>query len=169
MKRRKGNLRNGFTFIEILLVIGIIGIFLLVSFPSIQNTMKTRQLENTARQVLTTLQSAKFQAIKQRLNYRVRFDDTKGRWEYFIEREIEFNNWQPIENAPNNTLPSDYVVTVNLPSQQVVYTPLGLVQNYDPNLHSISLQNPNLSTVSLTNVRIVNIFAGGSVQYVKPS
>jgi len=167
MKRRKRNPMNGFTFIEILLVIAIIGIFLLVSYPSIQNTLKTRQLENTAREILTTLQSAKFQAVKQKLSYRVRFDNTLGYWVYLLEREVEADDWRPISGAVRKTIPADFVVTINLPNQTVVYSSLGMVKNYNSVQHSITLRNPNLSQVSQTNARTINIFAGGSVQYVK--
>jgi Tfp pilus assembly protein FimT len=167
MKRRKRNRITGFTFIEILLVVGIIGIMILVSYPSIQNTMKTRQLENSTREILTTLQSAKFQAVKQKLSYRVRFDNTPGYWVYLLEREVEVDDWRPIPGAVRRTIPESFVVTINLPDQTVVYSSLGMVKNYSTTQHSISLQNPNLSQVSQPNTRTVNIFAGGSVQYVK--
>lgn len=167
MKRRYHKPEKGFTFLEILLVVGIIGILLLVSYPSIQNTLKTRQLENTAREILTTLHTAKFQAVKQKLNYRVRFDNSSGIWAYFLEREVEAETWSAVPGIIRKTIPGSYVVTLNIPNQMVVYSPLGMVLNYSPTRRTISLQDPNLSQASQTNTRTINIFAGGSVQYVK--
>jgi prepilin-type N-terminal cleavage/methylation domain-containing protein len=168
MKERKSHSTKGFTLIEILLVVGIIGLLLLASYPSLRNTLKTRDLENRAREVLTSFQQAKFQSVKFKLNHRVRFDNSTGHWIYYVERETSYGVWQSLPGWIGKSLPSSFVVTVNLPIQQIIFTPLGLVQNYNPTLHSVSLQNPDLSTVSQSNVRIINVFAGGSIQYVKP-
>ena len=83
---------RGFTLIESLLVVAIIGVLVLVSYPSIKNSMETRGLENEAREILTTLQQAKFQAVKLKLNHRVNFDNSLGYWVYFIEREVSLQH-----------------------------------------------------------------------------
>ena len=64
---------RGFTLIEILVVVGIMGIFLIVSYPSILNVMAVRNLDNTTREIQTYLQQAKLQAVSTKIVHRVRF------------------------------------------------------------------------------------------------
>jgi type II secretion system protein H len=158
---------RGFTLIEVLLVVAIIGVLLMIAYPNIRNSMEVRNLENEAREILTTLQQAKFQAVKTKLNHRIIFDNSSGTWLYYLEREVQYNVWQEIPGSIRRSIPSKYTVTVNLPGQQVVYSPLGMVLNYDTSLNSISIQYPNLGLQGQPSTRTITTFAGGSVQYVK--
>ncbi len=167
MKREKHWFPGGYTFIEIILVVAIIGILLLISYPSIQNTLETRDLENKAREVLTTLQQAKFQAVKFKLNHRLRFDNSQGYWMYYIEREVSSGTWTEVEGSVRKSIPTKLVVTVNVPNQTVVFSPLGLVLNYNPAQHNIALQSPILNAKGQPSTRSVIIYAGGSIQYLK--
>ncbi len=167
MKRKNHSFPDGYTFIEIILVVAILGILLLVSYPSIQNTLETRNLENKAREVLTTLQQAKFQAVKLKLNHRLRLDNSQGYWMYYIEREISSGTWVEVQGSIRKSIPNKFVVTVNIPNQIVVFNPLGLVLNYNPAQHNISLQSPILNAKGQPSTRNIIIYAGGSIQYLK--
>ena len=59
-KRQKTKLAktNGFTLIEILVVLAILGVLMLASYPSILNSLETRTLENTARDIRASLHRA---------------------------------------------------------------------------------------------------------------
>ncbi len=170
MKRNKHSFPGGYTFIEIILVVGILGILLLISYPSIQNTLETRNLENKAREVLTTFQQAKFMAVKYKLKHRVTFDNTQGYWIYFIERENSAANWAEVPGSIRRYIPAKYVVTLNLPNQRVEFTALGTVYNYFltyTNQHNVSIQSPSLLAQNQPSTRSIIVYAGGSVQYVK--
>ena len=158
---------RGFTLIEVLVVVAIMGILMVVSYPNIKNSLEVRNLENEAREILTTLQQAKFQAVKTKLNHRIIFDNTSGIWVYYLEREVQYNDWQEVSGYIRRFIPSKYTVTVNLPDQQVVYSPLGMVLNCSASLNSISIQYPSLSLQNQPSTRTITTFAGGSVQYVK--
>ena len=158
---------RGFTLIEVLLVIAIIGIMMLVSYPNIKNSMETRGLENEAREVLSTLQQAKFQAVKFKLNHRVNFDNSLGYWVYFIEREVSFNNWVEVPGRLRKSIPNRFTVTINLPGQVLIISPLGFVLNYSTTQHDISIQSPNIQRQGQPSTRTIVIYAGGSVQYTK--
>jgi hypothetical protein len=148
-----------------------------VSYPGIQNALTVRNLENGAKNVLTTLQQAKFQAARVKLNHRVRFDDTSGRWIYFIEQELTDGTWHEVAGLLRKSLPSRYAVTVNLPlpadgaaGKVIEYSPFGSVPDYDPNLlFNISIHDANLAGQGQPGTRNVYIYAGGSVRYEKAS
>jgi prepilin-type N-terminal cleavage/methylation domain-containing protein len=158
---------RGFTLVEALLVVAIIGILTLLSYPSIRNSLEARGLENEAREILSTLQQAKFQAVKFKLNHRVSFDDSLGYWVYFIEREVSYNNWVEAPGSIRKSIPSKLTVTINLPSRITVFSPLGLVLNYSTTQHDVSLQSPNIQRQGQPSTRTITIYAGGSVQYTK--
>ena len=145
----------------------IIGILMLVSYPNIRSSMEMRGLENEARELLSTLQQAKFQAVKFKLNHRVNFDNSHGYWTYFIEREVSYNNWVEAPGYVRKAIPNRYVVTINLPGQLLVFSPLGLVLNYSTTQHDISIQSPNIQRQGQPSTRTIVVFAGGSVQYTK--
>ena len=159
--------QRGFTFIEILVVVAIIGILALLTYPNIKNSLEVRGLENEAREVLSTLQQAKFQAVKHKLNHRVTFDNSLGYWVYYIEREVSFNNWVEVPGFMRREIPNKFPVTINLPGQVLVFSPLGFVLNYSTTEHDISIQSPNIQRQGQPSTRTIVVYAGGSIQYTK--
>lgn len=160
---------KGFTFIEIILVVAIIGILLIMAYPNIMSSLETRSLENTAREIQTTLQQAKFQSVKYKLNHRIQFDNSQGYWVYYILRETSQGTWVEVPQFFRRSIPSKYVTAINLPNQRVDFSPLGLVLNYNFGQNTISVQSTVLQRHGQPSVRTLNIFAGGSIQYVKSS
>ncbi len=108
----------GFTLIEVLIVLGIMGIFMIVSYPSIMNTMAVRNLDNTTRQVQTFLQQTKLQAVDTKIVHRVRFFQPEGTfWAYDMERLQADGTWIKAQgNVPRKTIPSNFNVTVTFPA-----------------------------------------------------
>ncbi len=159
--------REGFTLLEILVVIGLISLMTVLSLPSIRNAIETRDLENQARHILTTMQTAKFQAVKSKLNHRVHFEDLGDYWVFYIEREESPSTWNLMPGMVKKPVPTKFNITVNLPSQIATFSPLGFVTDFDTNLNSVVLQSPKLNRFGQPDQRIVSVFAGGSVRYVK--
>ena len=168
---------RGFTFIEVLVVVAIIGILALFSYPGIQNALTVRSLENEAKNVLTTFQRAKFQAARVKLNHRVRFEDFSGRWVYFIEQEFTDGTWHEVPGFMRNSVRARYTVIINLPSPEdgapgktAVFSPFGSVLNYDPSLlFNISLQDSRLTAKGQPGIRNLYVYGGGSIRYEKAS
>ncbi|MCX6571608.1 MAG: prepilin-type N-terminal cleavage/methylation domain-containing protein [Candidatus Aminicenantes bacterium] len=163
---------GGFTLIEILVVIGIMGILMIVSYPSILNIMETRDLENTTRQIQTYLQQTKLQAVSTRIVHRVRFfrvDDSY--WAYDMERLQIDGTWIKAQNAPRKTISNLLNVTITFPAvgddHIAIFSPLGTFPQFDINQNSITLQNPKLDRPGQMDERVLSIFMGGSIQYVK--
>jgi prepilin-type N-terminal cleavage/methylation domain-containing protein len=165
--------QQGYTFIEVLVVVGILGVILAGFYPSILNTLETRGIENSARDILTTLQRAKFQAVKTKINHRVGFLDDAGVWMYFIEREDSPGTWSTMPGFIRKEIPEKLIVSLNLPdiagvpSKGVIFSPLGFITNFDTNLNNVSLQSDKLRRQGQPDLRVVAVFAGGSVHYIK--
>jgi prepilin-type N-terminal cleavage/methylation domain-containing protein len=159
--------RNGYTMIEVLIVVAVLGVLLLVSYPAIQNSLEVRNLDNQARSILGTFQQAKFQAVRNKLNYRVRFDNSLGYWTYYLEAEVNYLVWQAVPGTVRKSIPQKYATTVNLPNNVIEFSPLGMPNNFNTAQHDVTLRSPKLASQGQPSRRIINIFGGGSIQYVR--
>ena len=158
--------RKGFTLVEVLTAVAIIGIMALIFYPNIINTLESRKIEGSAREVLTTLQRAKFQAVKTKLNHRVRFWAVGAGWFYVIEREDNPADWNTIRGFIRKPIPSEFQVNVDFPNGVVEFSPLGFVANYSSIQSSITLQSLKLATYDKPDQRVIKVIAGGSIQYI---
>jgi prepilin-type N-terminal cleavage/methylation domain-containing protein len=163
---------NGFTFIEIIVVLGIIGIIIAASFPSILNVMETRVLDSSSRDVLTTLEAARYLAVNDKVNCRVRFFEENEVWRYLVEVEETPNTWSAVHKFIKKSLPKKFNPQVQLPAstQSIIFSPLGMIANYDfnsPQNHRIVLQSLKLKKFGQEDLRIITIYAGGSIGYRK--
>src|SRR3990167_3341055 len=77
--------RGGFTLVEILVVITIIGILSAIAVPNWSTLLPTYALNGAARQVQSELQKTKSRAVSENTNYRLVFSSTG----YSIERSEE--------------------------------------------------------------------------------
>lgn len=159
--------QKGFSIIEILVAVGIVGILAVMFYPNIRNTLETRELENTAREVMMNLQRAKFQAVKTRLNHRVRFSNESYGWAYTIEREDTTAVWNTMSGFVQKVIPQKFNITVNLPSDTIQFSPLGFVTNYSTTQNRITIRSQKLQRFGQPDLRIISVFIGGSVQYSK--
>jgi len=166
----------GFTLIEIIVVVAIIGILVVAFYPMVLNTLENRDIENAARLIQMTFQQAKFEAIRTRLDHRVRFwQGNDGRWNYTIERLIQAGQWEPVHGFIPRQIPAKFEVTISLPNAStgtgyaLIFTPIGTIakDNYDPNLRSVSLHSRKLSSQGQLGTITIYVYAGGSFQYVR--
>ncbi len=158
---------KGYTLIEVLVVVAIMGILMTASYPGIKNSLEVRGLENQARSVLGSLNQAKFQAVRTKLNHRVRFDNSLGYWTYYVEQEVSYLVWQVVPNRGRKFIPSKFASTVNLPNNVIEFTPLGIASNYSTTQHDVTLRSASLASQGQPSRRIINVFRGGSIQYIK--
>jgi prepilin-type N-terminal cleavage/methylation domain-containing protein len=163
---------RGFTMIEALIVIGIMGILMVVGYPSIMNTMATRNLDNAAREIQTFMQQTKLQAVSTKIVHRVRFFRPSGTyWAYDMEQLQPDLTWIKAGNAPRKTISNLLNVTVTFPpvgaDRMAVFSPLGTFPQFAVNQNAITLQSPKLRLQGQMDQRVLSIFMGGSIHYEK--
>jgi Tfp pilus assembly protein FimT len=171
MKRGK----RGFTTLEIVIVLGVIAAMAFLVTPNILNSLKTRTLQSVGKEILMDLNKAKIQAIKTKLNHRLRFiQETEG-WSYLIERENLPTQWSVIQGFVKKFIPTQYTTTVNLPNQTVIYNALGIVLNFDPSQNSVSFHDPEIAryddaqrTGTLVTDVLISVYFGGALNYSEP-
>jgi prepilin-type N-terminal cleavage/methylation domain-containing protein len=163
---KSASARKGFTLVEIMVAVAIIGIMAFIFYPNIINTLESRKIEGSAREVLMTLQRAKFQAVKTKLNHRVRFEAVGAGWVYYIEKEDNPNEWNIMRGFLRKSIPLEFQVNVDFPNDTVEFSPLGLVANYSSTQRSITLQSLKLADYGKPDLRTIKVIAGGSIQYI---
>ncbi|MGB9893295.1 MAG: GspH/FimT family pseudopilin, partial [Candidatus Saccharicenans sp.] len=152
--------KEGFTFIEIIVVLGIIGILLAASYPSILNVLENRALDSAARDLLTTLEAARYTAVNDKVNCRVRFFQENNEWRYLVEVEeggltgtTPTFAWTPVPKFIKKTIPQKFnpKVLENVTDRTIIFSPLGLVANYSfttPQNFQIILQSQKLKSLA---------------------
>ena len=158
--------RKGFTLVEIMVAVAIIGLMAFIFTPNIINTLESRKIEGSAREVLMTLQRAKFQAVKTKLNHRVRFEAVGEGWVYYIEKEDNPTEWNTMRGFLRKSIPLEFQVDVDFPDEAVEFSPLGLVVDYSSTENTITLQSLKLATYGKPDERVIKTLAGGSIQYI---
>jgi len=161
--------RPGFTLIEFLVIAAVLGILTMSMVPSILNTMETRALENTTREVISTLEKAKFEAVKTKFNHRIRFQSQDGTWRLILEKEEPPGTWVPLPDFPPRRIDARFNVTLNLPpsDQAVEFSQLGFITNHDKDYNTILIQSDKLKKQSQDDQRAIIVLASGSFRYLK--
>ena len=142
----------GFTILELLMVLAIMGIIAGTAIPNIDNALKAYRADSAARQVLGHLQATRMLALSQNVRYRMLFEaDGAGTYEQ-----------QKQENGVFTT-----VVKYELPKQaaftatvvDAVFAPNGVITIPAP--ASVTIQGVD-GAIGLT--RTITVTAAGSMR-----
>jgi prepilin-type N-terminal cleavage/methylation domain-containing protein len=168
MGLRAASRTSGFTILEMLVVVALIGIATVASFPEIRNTLETRALEGAARDIHMAMQTAKWKSTADKISYRVRFSVSGATTSYILERELTAGAWSTSPGSFLKSIPNKLTVTLSLPTtKDVIFTPTGFISNYDSTKNSIVVASAKLSGLGQPSNRTIRFYAGGSIQYAK--
>ena len=79
--------QTGFTLIEMLVVLGVIGILILISVPTFLRMMNRYRLTGTTREVASLMQAARLEAIKLNTPAQVNYDATTNTFMAFVDMD----------------------------------------------------------------------------------
>ncbi len=164
------NAEAGFTLLEMIVSVAIIGILSAAFVPSIINPSQVRLLDSAAREILTELQLAKWQAGAGKINHRVRFYSQSDRWWHVIEAETAPGTWTGKPGRPARSVPTAFALTLTLPSDSsVVFAPTGFVSGFDSTKNQILLASAKLASLGQPGRRRIFVFASGSLRMAAES
>ncbi|HPN17317.1 MAG TPA: prepilin-type N-terminal cleavage/methylation domain-containing protein [Candidatus Aminicenantes bacterium] len=161
---------GGFTLLETLVTLAIIGILTVIFYPSVKNSFEMRSFDNASRDILTTLQVAKWQAVNTKYFHRVRFAGDSAGWTYRIEIEKPYGTWTLKQGQQVKRIPSEFGVTLTLPADlSIVFDGTGFVSGFDTAKNQISLSSSRLALLGEPHYRTIRFYASGSTQFIKGS
>jgi type IV fimbrial biogenesis protein FimT len=147
------NKQSGFTLIEMMIVIAIMGIFAGIAIPNYLSYMPKHRLNGAARRVMGDLMAARMKAVSQNCDVRVAF----------VADDAEYKIWTDSNN--DGAIDSGEEITKNIQSN---YHDVTISTTKNIEFHSRGTANPS-GTITLTgsnstNSKNVNIRITGRVK-----
>lgn len=105
---------GGFTLIELILVLVVIGTLLALVAPSLQQFYSTRQVHDAAELFLSVCRQARNRAVTEARRYRLRLDVTDQ--QYWLTRQVG-GAYQPLDTELGQTVELGSHVRVATPEQ----------------------------------------------------
>lgn len=122
MKRTAQSSMLGFTLVELLIIVTLIGIAVLIGIPTLQNYLNRAKVEGTMRNTMLAFRTARYEAIKRSRTVTVQGHLTDGWVDAYIELDDPPNNafdaGTDIRVQPRWLL--DYPVTFQSPDATIV-------------------------------------------------
>jgi len=154
---KKGS--NGFSFVELMVVIALVGILSAISIPSFLSALPEKRLKAAARNVYVDLQRARVLAVKKNKKVTVRFNEAEEY--YYIDEDedgtVGYKEWNSDETRGDL---SDY--------GGVIFGKGGAVKNWNKESidHIVPYQDLSFQPVGTAkNASVYLQYQGGDVCY----
>lgn len=117
----KMNTTKGFTLIELLIVVAIISMTMGIGLPSFQSIIASSRLTSATNAMVSALQMARMEAIKQHKSVVVR--KTNGDWKngWFVFVDVNDNNTQNVATEPTLAIFDSVSPTITIQSNYTNY------------------------------------------------
>ena len=73
---------NGFSFVELMVVIALIGLLSAIGLPSLLRNLPEKRLKNAARNLYADIQKVRLLAVKENVNITMIFNEATGQYSY---------------------------------------------------------------------------------------
>lgn len=116
-------MKNGFTIIELSVVIGIVVLLFLISIPAFRAYQPSLQLSGVVRDLVTDLRYAGQLSVDEQVNHGIRFYVAENKYEILKIRDT-------VEILETKLLPSEvsFQQISGLTNDQVIFNPYGAAQ-----------------------------------------
>jgi prepilin-type N-terminal cleavage/methylation domain-containing protein len=105
---------SGFTLLELIVVIALIGIMLVVSVPTLQNTLIDDRLKGTCRKIIGLVNSVRELAAREQQPYFLNIDRNENRIWY--EKDVEVGAVEE-EEETEETVETEGRLELNIPAE----------------------------------------------------
>jgi type IV fimbrial biogenesis protein FimT len=146
--------RSGFTLVELMVSLALIGILAGIAFPNILAYLPTFRLHSAARQVMTDLNYARGRAASLNLEYRIQFDVSAET--YVVEKgdkSTDSSIWTHEKTV--SRLVEENIDAVSVSQNPVYAKPTGTMTTT-----TITLQNSKGQSLEITTSRVGRIKKG---------
>lgn len=157
--------RCGFTFIELLVVVAMLGIFSTIAYVSMVKVQSSAEMSTSLDRLVLTIHSQRMAVMLGEGGLTdsgtprgVYFEEGTGAFTTFVCTDVATCEYIPLQstNTTEHLENSLIFSEVDLPNNQIIFTPLsGEVVGYSEDAHSISIRNTvNGTQTTLTVSRI---------------
>ncbi|MCW5213283.1 GspH/FimT family pseudopilin [Desulfobulbus sp. TB] len=169
IKKKKLSNSRGFSFVELIVVIALVGLLSAIGLPSLLRSLPEKRLKNAARSLYADLQKARLQAVKENAMAFVQFTPADGSYALYVDEDgdkslditvdrlvmqVGLNDYGAVQYGCNATnlnnwrepaatdVPNTTIPTSGVTDNNITFTTLGVANTED-----IYLQDDNVQEV----------------------